>query len=481
VTSPHLSPESPPDAAIPRSSWVALAVSTLVFFLVVIDVSAVNVAFPSIERDLDASRSTLSWILSGYNIAVAAGLLAAGRLADSIGRRKVFLPGVAVFTLGSLLCGLAPTVEALIAARVVQGIGGSIVSAAAIPVVLPAFPPSSRGKVIGIAGATASLGGVAGPALGSLLIESFGWQAIFLANVPLGLVILILSPRLLPESKDPDATGRIDVIGLAIGTVAVALVMFGVVQSESWGIGDLRAVALVVVGLALLPILLRRSARHPEPLIDLSLFQIRSFTSVTAGFGVYGLAFVSGFLVNSLVIQDLWDQSVTRTGLAFLFAPILATVVSPVAGAWADRIGHRWILGFGSALCGVANLLYIFLLDETPALFSRFVPISLLVGAGIGLSIATWSSAGLSDVEPARFGVANATIRTIQQITFALGIAVVVTLLAIGAERGALVGYRWAWWWVAGSYLASAVLIMVFFPAGSSSERAQSAGAQPSS
>ncbi len=332
MTEPVAAAPAAPESEIPRSSWLALGITTLVFFLVVVDVSAVNVAFPSIADDLGASRSTLSWIISAYNIMVATGLLPAGRLADSIGRKKVFVPGVAIFLAGSLASGLAPSVGWLIAARVLQAFGGAIISASAIAVVLPGFPFHRRGMVIGIAGATAGLGGVAGPAVGSVLIDLFSWRAIFLINVPVCLLILFLAPRLLLESKDPNATGRIDLLGAPIGTAAVALIMFGVVQSESWGLGDPRSIALVVVGLALLPVVIWRSGNHPDPLLDLELFSIRSFSSTSFGIAIYSAAFTSGFLVNSLLLQDLWDQSITTTGLALVLAPALAAIGSPVAG-----------------------------------------------------------------------------------------------------------------------------------------------------
>lgn len=195
-----------------RSAWTALGVTTLVFFLSVIDISAVTVVFPLISEHFDIEKSQLSWIISGYNVTAASGLLLAGRLADSIGRKKVFLPGVAIFGIGSLLCGFTPSLELLIAARVVQAIGGAVVAASSLAVVLPDFPLSKRGTVIGIAGAAGSLGAVAGPALGSLLIELSSWRAIFLINVPLILLVLAVGPKMLHESKDPSATGRIDLL-----------------------------------------------------------------------------------------------------------------------------------------------------------------------------------------------------------------------------------------------------------------------------
>jgi EmrB/QacA subfamily drug resistance transporter len=453
---------------IGREAWLALLIATLVFFLVVVDVSAVNVAFPSIGKDFSVPETKLSWIISGYNVTVAAFLMLAGRLADSLGRKKLFIPGVAVFMIGSMLSGLAPNADFLIAARVIQAIGGAIVSPTAIAVVLPEFPVAKRSMAIGITGATAGLGGVFGPALGSFIIDLWSWRGIFWINVPACLLVLALSPRLLRESKNPAATGKIDLLGVVIGTSAVSLVMFAIVQSETRGITDARVVAMFVLGAVLVPILIRRSARHPEPLIELSLFRKRSFSSTNSALALYSMAFTSGFLVNSLLLQDLWGQSITTTGKALVFSAGSSAVLSPIAGRLADRVGHRWILVAGSLMCASAYLLFQLLLDAEPHVFDRYVPISLLLGIGVGTSISTWSSAGLSDVEPAQFGTANASIRTTQQVFYALGISVVITLLA---GHSGLTGFRWAWSWVAGMYLASAVVIGWTFPAGSSAGR----------
>lgn len=449
---------------ISRRAWLGLIIATLVSFLVVVDVSAVNVAFPSIARDFGVTETTLGWIISAYNVTVAALLLLAGRLADSLGRKRVFLPGVLIFLVGSLLCGIAVDTETLVGARIVQAIGGAIVTPASLAVVLPEFPLHRRSLAIGIVGATAGLGAVAGPALGSVLIDLWSWRGIFWINVPVCVVVLALAPRLLQESKNPDATGRIDYGGVLIGIVAVTLAMMGIVRVESAGLGDPWVWFMMLVGLGLIPVLVRRSRVHPEPVLQLELFAIRSFWSTNLGVSFYALAFTSGFLVNSLVLQSLWDQSITTTGQALVASALASAVLSPVAGRVADRIGHRWILAAGSVLCALAYLLYFFLLDGTPAVFSRYVPISILAGIGIGISISTWSSAGLSDVPAAQYGTANATIRTIQQVFYALGVSVVMTVLATHSGLG---GYRIAWLWCAAMYLASAIVIAFAFPAGS--------------
>ena len=445
------------------------------FFLVVIDISAVNVAFPSISEDLDAPESTLSWIISGYNVTVAALLLVVGRLADSWGRKKLFMPGIAVFAIGSVLCGLAPSVGWLIGARVVQAVGGAVISPTSLAVVLPEFPPEKRSAAIGVLGATGGLGAVAGPAIGSVLIDLWSWRGIFWINVPVCLLVLAVSPRILRESKNPNATGRIDLLGVVVGTVAIAFVMIAIVQSEAWGLTDPRVVAMFVGGLALIPPLLRRSGRHPEPLIELPLFRIRSFASANAAVAFYSLAFTSGFLTGSLLLQRLWDQSITTTGQALVLSPLVSAVVSPLSGRLADRIGHRWILTIGCLFSAAGYVGFLLVLDETPHVFDRFVPLGLLVGVGTGATIATWSSAGLSDIRPDQFGTANATMRTTQQVFYALGVAVVVTLLATGGGSLDIAGYRWAWTWVAATYLLAALLAALTFPSGSSRDRASGA------
>jgi len=461
-----------PADAIPSRAWWALFVSTLVVFLAVVNLSSVNVAFPSIRADFGSSDAELSWILGAYNLVVGAFLLAAGRLADSLGRRRVYLPGVAVFALGSVLCALAPNTAALVAARVVQGLGGAVTMAAGFAVMLPEFPPARRSTPIGIAGAAGALGAVIGPVVGSVLIDLYSWRAIFWLNVPLCILVLIIGPRLLSESKDPEATGRIDWLGVVYGTIGVGALMFAITQTDAWGLRDARVIAATLIGLALSVQLVRRSRSHPEPLIDLDLFQHQSFTSANIGAALYGLGFTSGAFVSSLMLQDVWNLPVREVGLAFAPAPILAAVISALTGGWADRIGHRWLLTGGCFSLGLAYVLFILLLDETAAVWNLYVPISLLVGLGVGLTVATWSSAGVSDVPAARFGTAGATFNTLRQGAYGLGIAIVIALMA-GSDSLNLAGVQRAYGFIAFSFLLAGVSVLMTFPAGSARDRAR--------
>ena len=462
------------DIAVPRRAWLALALTNVIIFFVVIDISAVNVAFPIIRDEFGANDSQLSWIIGAYNIALGAFLMVFGRLADSVGRRRVYLPGVAIFGLGSVLCAIAPGVGWLIGARLVQALGGSIVTAAGFAVFLPDFPPQRRATAIGLAGMTGALGGVTGPVVGSLLIDVWSWRGIFWLNAPLCLLVVLLGPRYLSESRDPEATGRIDGVGVIVGTAAVALTMYAIVQSESWGVTDPRIALFGIVGVVLAVVLVRRSRTHPEPLLNLELFAFRSFRSANIGVVFYGLAFTAGFLVNSILLQDVWDLPVREVGLALAPSPLLAAVVSPITGRWADRVGHRWLLGGGCVSLAVAFLSFVLLLDAVPRVWTGFVPLSLFGGLGVGLTVATWSSAGVADLPDAVFGVASATFNTLRQAANGLGVSVVITVIAVTGPGTSIVGVERAYVFVGVCYLLAAISVMLTFPPGSAHDRAAS-------
>ena len=457
---------------VERRSWLALGAATAAAFMVVVDVSIVNVAFPSIQKSLDASNAALSWIVSGYSITVGSFLLLSGRLADRQGRRRVFNLGLAIFAVGSLFSGVAPAVEVLITARVVQAIGGSLIMPSSLAMVLPEFPVSRRSAAIGMWGAMGALGAAFGPSIGALLINGLGWRWIFYVNLPIAALVFLASLRLVRESRDETTEGRLDVVGVPLGTLALALVMVAIVQGEGWGYGDYRIIVFAVVGVVLLPFVVRRSRSHPNPLLDLTLFSYRSFSSATASFGLYALGFVPGFLMSSLLLQDLWGFSVLEAGLGLTPGPIMASALSIPVGRMADRWGHRWLLTSGVVLCALSYLWLLLLAGESSAYFVVFLPANVALGIGVGLSIATFVSAAMSDIPPSRFAIANATTRTVQQVCFALGIAVVIALFSSAPSSDLLSGFQRAWVWVIATFAGSAALIMVAFPSGAATRRA---------
>lgn len=464
------------DDAVPREAWIALAVATSAAFLVVIDVSVVNVALPSIAADFDVSTTQLSWVVSGYNISLASLLLLAGRLADRRGRRAMFTLGLWGFLGGSALCGLAPNVEFLIGARVVQAIGGALLTPASLAMVLPQFPLAKRGTAIGMWGAMGALGAAFGPSAGAFLIEVSDWRLIFLINVPLGAIVVAAARRLVAETKDDTATGPLDLVGVPIGVVGVGLVMWGIVQSEGQGWTDPTVLISVAVGLALLPVVVWRSNHHPAPLLDTSLFAGRSFSVAVGAVWVYSLAFTGGFLLNSFMLQRLWGMSVLETGFALTPGPIVGAATSTLFGGLADRIGHRWVVSAGSVTVASAYLWILLTVTEEQRFVVVFLPASLVMGLGIGATIAGLQSAAMSEVAPHQFASANATTRTAQQVGYAIGVSVVLTLAA-DLDLG---GFRAGYAWVVACYFASAVVMAVAYPSGTAAARQRAAGlAQP--
>lgn len=460
------------DETIPRRAWMALLVSTLVVFLSVINVSSVHVAFPTIRRELGATDVQLSWIVGAYSLVLGSFMLAFGRLADSLGRRRVYLPGVAVFALGSLICATAPGIEWLIVGRLVQGLGGAVTVATGFAVMLPEFPPMRRSTPIGIVGAAGGLGAVTGPVVGSLVIDLASWRGVFWLNVPFCLLVLVIGPRFLSESRAPDAAGRIDWWGVALGTAGIGSIMFAITQSDAWGFADPRIGGLAAAGLLLVGLLVRRSRHQPEPLLDLALFRHRSFTSANIGVVFFGLAFGAGALVSSILLQDVWDLTVRDVGLVLAPGPLLGAVLSPVVGWAADRFGHRWLLVVGCALCALGYTLLAIFISTDAAPWAQYVPLSLVVGMGTGLAVSTWNSAAVADVPTARFGTAAATVNTLRQVSIGLGIAVVVVLISSAGTTPTLLGVQRAYSFIACCFLSASVAVALTFPAGSARDRA---------
>jgi EmrB/QacA subfamily drug resistance transporter len=464
-------PTTSEDQTVSREAWIALGVATAAAFLVVIDVSVVNVALPSITADFGVDAAELSWIVSGYNITLASLMLLAGRLADRRGRRRIFITGVAGFLVGSALCGLAPNAQFLIGARVIQAVGGALLTPASLAMVLPAFPLAKRGTAIGVWGAMGALGAAFGPSVGAFLIEAWDWRLIFLINIPFGIAVIVACLRQVEESYGDRTTGRLDVVGVPIGVAGIALVMWGIVRSESQGWTSGGVVLPVIVGIVMIPVVIWRSARHPAPLLDLTLFRYRSFSVAAAAVWIYSLAFTAGFLLNSFMLQSLWGMSVLATGFALTPGPIVGAICATFFGGLSDRIGHRWVVSTGALLCSASYLWVRLLAGEEQEFVRVFLPASLVLGVGVGATIAGMQSAAMAEVGPHQFASANATVRTLQQLGYAIGISVVVTL-ASGFD---LAGFQAGYTWVVGAYLAAAIVIAVFYPSGNAQERTAAA------
>ena len=311
--------------------WKVLLVTAVAVFMGFLDVTIVNIAFPDLQRDFaDVSEAGLSWVLNAYNIVFAALLVPAGRLADLVGRKRLFLIGIGIFLAASAACGFAPSVEALVAARVVQAVGAAILVPTSLGLLLPEFPPSQRATATALWGATGAVAAATGPSLGGLLVEAESWRWVFFVNVPIGLAALVPALSLLEESREPERGALPDLVGVALLIAGVGLLSLGIVEGPEWGWGSAGVLGSITAGLVGLALFVARSARHPVPVVELSLFRVRSFAAANAGVFLFSLGFYAVLLCNVLFLTQVWEWSTLRAGLAITPAPLTAAVFAAV-------------------------------------------------------------------------------------------------------------------------------------------------------
>jgi len=412
--------------------WKVLAVASITVFLVSLDVTIVNIALPEIVKDFRSDPTTLSWVLSAYNIAFAACLLTSGRIADRFGRRRVFFIGIWTFTVASALCGLAPGTELLIAARVAQAVGGALIMPASLALVLPEFPVERRSAAIGVWGAVGGLAAAAGPIFGSILIDGIGWRGLFFVNMPLCVIAVVFGRRLLVESRDPNASGLPDIAGALLATSAVALIVLGIVEGHSWEWTSAKTVGTFTVGAVLLVMFIVRCARTPDPVLDLRLFEKRFFSVANASALLFSAGFFGMFYVNVRFLTEVWQYSVSGSGLAFAPGPFVSALVAAPAGRLADRYGHRVVVVPGTLTFAVGMLMIATMVPDQPDYWRSYFPAFIVVGVGVGLTISTIGAASNAFLPPDRFAMGGAVNATLRQIGSAFGVAIVVAIVGPG-------------------------------------------------
>jgi len=404
-----------------------LALTSIATFLVSLDTSIVVVALRTIEGDL-GKPSLLTWVFSGYNIAYAAGLLTAGRFADVNGRKRSFLRGLAVFSIGSMLCGLAPSALLLVLARIIQAIGGAMLTPASLALVLPEFPAEKRTVAIGIWGAVGGLAAAIGPSAGGLLVEWWGWRSLFFINVPFCLFTIIVGSKFLHESKDPTATKNVDMVGTALGIPGVGLVTLSFTQAGDWGWFDNRTLGAFFLGIILLGFFVRRCSTVSNPLLDLSLLRLPFVVAANISGFFFSIGFLGMWLLNTFWIQAVWHYSPAKSGLATAVGPLTAAILAAPMGRVANRLGHARVLFFGASLLSIGTLGFSFSMGMTPQYLTHYLPWMIITGAGVGCSIATLSSAANAFLPPSRFAMGSALNTTARQVGSALGAALAISL-----------------------------------------------------
>lgn len=437
---------APAPVAVDPRAWRVLGVCMAGVFVVFLDATVVNIAFPALSADFaGTTRAGLSWVLNAYAVVFGALLVTAGRLADARGRRRAFLAGLVLFAVASGLCGLAPNVPLLVAARALQAVGAALLVPASLALLLPEFPVSKRATAVGLWGAAGAVAAASGPVLGALLVEGPGWCWVFYVNLPFCAAAVLLGRRVLRESTGTVSTSRPDVLGVLLVTAVFGLLSLGVVQGEQWGWGSVRVVGVLVLAALLAPLLVVRSLRHPDPALPVALFRVRSFSAATAATLLFGAAFFAMILCNVLFLTEVWGYSVLRTAVAILPSPLLAAATAPIAGRLADRYGFRVVVVPGALSMVGAQLWFLTQTSTDPSWLTDVLPGSVLAGLAIGFAFSALGAAGAQALPPAQFGSGSAVGATARQLGAVVGVAALVAVLGEPAPGEALEAFHRAW------------------------------------
>jgi EmrB/QacA subfamily drug resistance transporter len=410
-----------------RRKWLALALLSAVQFMVVLDIAIVNVALPSIQVDLGFSQENLQWVISAYALVFGGFLLLGGRAADLLGRRRIFIAGVIVFTVASLLAGLAWSEASLIAARALQGLGAAIISPAALSILSTTFAEGrERNIALGVWGAVGGFGAAAGVLLGGILTDALSWEWIFFVNVPVGAAALVLTPFLLGESRDARVKS-FDVLGAVLVTSGLSLLVYAITQAGDDGWLATTTIAFGTAALALLAGFVAWERRHPEPLMRFGILRTKTVSGANATGFIMGTAMFSMFLMLTLYMQQVLGFSAMRTGVAYLAVAGTAILWSAVAAQLVTRVGVKPVLLTGMTAL-TAGLVYFTQVSVGGSYLGDLLPGFLLVGLGIGFSFVPISIAALAGIRASEAGLASGLINTSQQIGGALGIAALSTI-----------------------------------------------------
>ena len=408
--------------------WWTLGAVAFGLFMIMLDNTIVNVALPSIQRDLGIGISELEWVVNGYALTFAVLMLTGGKLADLLGRRLIFIFGLAIFTGASLACGLAPTAGFLIGARVVQGVGAALMNPSTLSIITATFPPRQRGMAIGIWAGVSALALAIGPLLGGVITQHISWSWIFFINVPVGVLGIVVARFVIEESRDTSAEQRLDLPGLLTSAIALFALTYALIEANSYGWTSARILALFAVAAVGLAAFVALELRQRVPMLDLSLFRNSTFAGANTVMLLVALAMFGVFFYVSLYMQNVLRYSPTQAGATFLPMTLCIVFLAPIAGRITDRLGARWLIGAGMTL--VAGSLVIFAQLDQHSTFWNIFPGLLIGGAGMAMSMAPTTATAMQAVAVDKAGVGSAVLNSMRQVGGSLGIAVMGAIVA---------------------------------------------------
>lgn len=411
-----------------NKKWWTLAAVAVGLFMIMLDNTVVNVALPSLQRDLGIGLSELEWIVTGYALTFAALMLTGGKLADLFGRRLIFVVGLIVFTAASLACGLAESGDVLIGARIVQGAGAALMNPATLSIIAATFPPHQRGMAIGIWAGVSALALAIGPLVGGLITQHIDWSWIFFINVPIGIVAVAASFVFIEESRDTSHEQRLDLPGLLTSGIGLFALTYGLIEANTYGWTSGRILGSFVVAAVTLVAFVLLELRQRLPMLDLSLFRNGTFAGANLVTFLVALAMFGVFFFVSLYMQNILGFSAVEAGAAFLPMTVLIILIAPIAGKATDQIGSRWLMTAGMTLVGV-QLLYFSTL-EVDSGFWNLLPGLLVGGFGMALTMTPSAAAAVRAVPVDKSGVGSAVLNSFRQVGGSLGIALLGAIMA---------------------------------------------------
>jgi EmrB/QacA subfamily drug resistance transporter len=417
-----------------NSKWWTLGAMCFALFMIMLDNTVVNVALPSIQRDLHATLSALEWTVNAYTLTFAVLLVTGGRLGDIFGRRRLFLFGVAVFGLSSAAIGFAPSDTALVAFRAVQGIGAAFMMPATLSIITQAFPPHQRGTAIGTWAGVSALALAIGPVLGGFLTQQVSWRAIFFINPPIAVIAVAVTLFAARESRDETVSRRVDIPGIATITISLTALVLALVEGNAWHWGSARVIALLAVAALGIAAFVITELRSPAPMVDFSFFRSRTFLGANLVGFIVSFAMLAQFFFLALYMQNILHYSPLQTGVRFLPSTLVIIVMGPLAGRLTDRVGPRIPMTLG--LMTVATALFIQSHLTARTGYGLLLPGFILMGLGMGLTMSPMSTAAMNAVDRTKAGVASGVLSMSRMVGGTFGVAIMGALVtAIGKSQ----------------------------------------------
>ncbi|HEX9966821.1 MAG TPA: MFS transporter [Solirubrobacterales bacterium] len=402
--------------------WWTLGAMCFALFMIMLDNTVVNVALPSIQRDLGASLSGLEWTVNGYTLSFAVLLATGGRLGDIFGRRLTFMVGVVIFAASSATAGLAPDVDFLVASRVLQGVGAALMMPATLSIVTDAFPAHERGKAMGTWAGVSALALAVGPVLGGLLTEHVSWRAIFYLNIPVAVGAVLAALFAVRESRDTSVDREVDYAGVAVLTAALTALVLALVEGNAWGWGSPEIVALLVGSALGLVAFVALELRVKAPMVEFHFFSDRNFLGAVVVALIVSFAMLGVFFFLALYMQNILRYSPLEAGIRFLPSTLMIVIVAPVAGRLADRFGPRWLIAAGLTI--VAASLYTFTGLAVDSTYMDLLPGFMLLGIGIAMTMSPMTAAAMNAVAVEKAGIASGVLSMFRMVGGSLGVAV---------------------------------------------------------